>query len=77
MWQICYDILALIDDNADFLFEPILLWVYENMPCPCCRRRCVEQMIQRNIAPNNLLEECCDDLYEATRKLARERILTR
>jgi len=68
---IVMSLLDLIDANAEFSFELILLWAYENTPCPYCRYRCVEQMIQRNITPKNLLEECFDDLYESTRELAK------
>ena len=71
LWHICYDTLDLIDNNAEFLFESILPWIYENMPCPHCRSRSVRLMLQRNIASKNLLEECLDDSYEDTRKLAR------
>ena len=61
---------GLAEANAGFSFEPILLWAYENSPCPYCRGKSVEQMIQRNIATKKLLEECRDDSYERTRKLA-------
>ena len=67
-------IMSLIDliiANTECSFESTLLWVYENSPCPHCRSRSVEQMIQRNIAPKNLLGECFDDLFESTRELAR------
>ena len=58
--------------NAGFSFEPILLWTYENSPCPYCRGKSVELMIRRNIATETLLEECRDDSYEKTRKLVTE-----
>jgi len=63
-------LLDLVAANTGFSFESILLWVYDNSPCPHCRCKSVEQMIQRNIAKKNLLEECLDDVYERTRELA-------
>jgi len=71
MHAIVTALIDLVKNNAEFSFEPILFWIYENSPCPCWRGDSVELMIQRNIASKNLLEECLDDSYESTRELAR------
>jgi hypothetical protein len=67
---IVMSLIDLVASNAEFSFDSIPLWVYENSPCPHCRRRSVEQMIERSIATKNLLEECLDDSYEMTREFA-------
>jgi len=60
----------LIKDNAEFTFETLLPWIYENSPCSLCRRDSLKQMLQRNIATKELIEECRDDCYSETRELA-------
>ena len=63
-------IIDLVDANLISSPEPLLLWVYENTYCPHCRCRSVEHLIQRNIAPQYLLDECLDDSFERTRELS-------
>ena len=63
-------ILDLAEANPEVPLESLLFWVYENTYCPNCRYRSVEYMIERNIAPQLLLEECLDDSYKYMRELA-------
>ncbi len=50
----------------------LLLWKYESSPCSECRYHCVSELVERNLAPQWLLEECLDDCDHNTRELARK-----
>ena len=63
-------ILDLARANPDAHLESLLLWVYEKTYCPPCRYSAVKCIIQRNAAPQYLIEECLDDSYQYTRELA-------
>jgi len=60
----------LTEGNAEAAFGTLLPWVYENSPCSICRRTSVEQMLQRNIATQEFLDECRDDCDQEIRELA-------
>ena len=50
----------------------ILLHFYKNAECSHCRCNIVELMIDNEVIPQNILEECQYDSYEETRELARK-----
>jgi hypothetical protein len=52
----------------------ILLHMYKNAECSHCRYTIVETMINSEVMPENILEECQYDSYEDTRIIAREEL---
>jgi hypothetical protein len=48
-----------------------LLWAYECNPCSFCRQSAVEELVEREVAPRHVLEECLWDCQDETQELAR------
>ncbi len=74
--KMSHDVACKIGYQLDSL-EPeqclrLLLWKYESGPCSECRLFCVEDLIERNLAPSWLLEECLDDCHNEMRELAQQ-----
>lgn len=48
----------------------LLRHMYRQTLCSQCRSSLVQIMSKRGVLPNDILEECCYDSYDDTRKLA-------
>lgn len=62
------DIAKTIDDES---MSGLLEWIYGATPCSLCRRRIIELMLQRNIAPLQILHEAQWDASESIENLSR------
>ena len=67
---ICMDILDVFGANQLPELAACLQWVYQTTPCSICRHRAVEALLEQNLLPSELLEECRYDCSEAIRQLA-------
>jgi len=70
--SIGHDVRALAEAQGDPELAGCLLWMYEHTPCSLCRRNAVKLLIERERAPEPLLEECVWDADGDTRKRAAE-----
>ena len=60
------------EKNESSTCGDILLHFYRNAECTLCRKGIVEMMIQHEVIPRRILEECQYDSYRKTRELARK-----
>ncbi len=69
LFSICYDILKVYEENPEKGMLKCLLWVYENNPCAHCREKSIELLIENNILPASIKDECQFDCSEDIKKI--------
>ncbi len=68
---VCMDLIKIFERHAlDELFTS-LLWAYENTPCTYCRENIVKALINSNLMPQILVDECQFDCVQDVRNLVR------
>jgi len=72
LFGIAYNIIKLCENHKNKELKNCLLWVYENTPCACCRKKAVKILVDTNQAPEHILNECLDDCSEDIRNLAKK-----
>lgn len=63
------DLLELAKKNLCRELQPLLLLIYQNTPCTNCRLSSVETMLELEVLPDWVAEECRYDCEELIRKL--------
>ncbi|MEM7726942.1 MAG: hypothetical protein AAF208_11315 [Cyanobacteria bacterium P01_A01_bin.45] len=79
---LCTDLIHIFEENVfdtnilnkNVLDELLtsLLWAYENTPCTICRTKIVRNLIENNLIPQSIIDECQFDCVDDIRNLARE-----
>ena len=69
LFSICYDLLKVFEEHPESGMQKCLLWIYENNPCAHCRSRAVELLLEHNVMPKNIHNECRYDCCEETKEL--------
>jgi hypothetical protein len=60
-----------VEEHRGLGFGPLLLAMYERVPCAHCRSGVLEELLERGAAPRAMLEEAAWDSYQESRSLAR------
>ncbi|MGB6294874.1 MAG: hypothetical protein WBF90_01665 [Rivularia sp. (in: cyanobacteria)] len=69
---VCMDLIKIFERNKVDELLTSLLWAYENTPCTYCREKIVKALINSNLMPPKLVDECQFDCVKDIRDLARE-----
>lgn len=65
------DVTKILEHNPAARCDALALWAYRWTPCGSCRHGAAKLLIDRNVAPEWLLEECQYDSDPDTRRLAK------